>query len=551
MLARGDTTQMDDSKITLSTSLWRNASSPSLVALQLPVELLQKVFLFLVELPYARKLIWIAITYVCRYWRSAALGLRELWSSITPYLSMSWSWAMIERSAPLPMRVHFLVGYSSIETYRLAASELLSASRMRTLSLAGYPNNVLDILNRICGPSPLESLSLRFPDMGGPIGLPGSLYGGDMPHLRRLTFNTMGYIRAPLWLLAGITHFTHNSCASLDDLIRMLEAMPQLEELCIGRNFGHQNEPDPHPHERLPPRHTLTTLSRLSLLSIRDRIPQSFLILSSCIDAPPTLRRHFFWKDEAETWPRWDWTLEALQSFIPGDSTLGANDGGLRIAQICGHECNSFEVWSRTYSERASAGAREDALFLLHVEWSDRDPDDSSFPNPSLFFSSAAHIEDLTIAPEPRIEGGGTASESETDTLIIVERWTEMLTDLPSVKTLRLLRGSYGCVSVLRALSDSQAPILSHLKGVIVVNSAIHSESAAPACLPDSGKAGAGCSVICREFVQANVGMELMRAVRGRSGLEVVLAGCEVDEEMLDVLRNHARVYIGYERVYV
>jgi hypothetical protein len=57
--------------------------------------------------------------------------------------------------------------------------------------------------------------------------------------------------------------------------------------------------------------------------------------------------------------------------------------------------------------------------------------------------------------------------------------------------------------------------------------------------------------VASRNFVQANVGPELMGVVNGRSGLEVVLAGCEVDEEMLDALRKRARVYIGYERVYV
>ncbi|KAF8267426.1 hypothetical protein EI94DRAFT_1730495, partial [Lactarius quietus] len=424
---------------------------------------------------------------------------------------------MIERSAPLPMRINILISHMvSSREYGLtpfAAPVPLPASRIRTLSLAGAPSDVLNILNRLSSPSPLESLSLTLISTGHPIDLPKSLYGGDAPHLRRLTVCSRGSIHAPLWLLAGITHFTHNLCASLDDLVRMLEAMPQLEELCIGRIFGHSDETDPH--KSLPPR-CATTLPHLSLLSIRDRIPQSFLILSSCIDGPPTLRRHFFWKDESGMWPLWDWTLEALQPFVPVDSALCTNDGGLRIAQICGHECNSFEVWSRTYSERASTTAREDALFLLHVEWPYRDPDDSSFPNPSLFFSSAAHIEDLTIAPEPGIEGGGTTCESETDSLVLVERWTELLTDLPSAKTLRLHRGSYGCILVLRALSASKDPILPHLQRVVVVNSTVY--SAAPTHPDGVSEAGSGCSVASPIFVQANVGTELMEAMRGRSG---------------------------------
>ena len=56
---------------------------------------------------------WIEITYVCRYWRSAALDLRKLWSSITPELSITWSQAMIERSSPLSMSITMRVNDAS------------------------------------------------------------------------------------------------------------------------------------------------------------------------------------------------------------------------------------------------------------------------------------------------------------------------------------------------------------------------------------------------------------------------------------------------------
>src|SRR6266404_2400925 len=52
-----------------------------------------------------------SITYVCCYWRSAALGLYEHWSSFTSGLSISWSRTMIERSAPLPMRIDIRIGF--------------------------------------------------------------------------------------------------------------------------------------------------------------------------------------------------------------------------------------------------------------------------------------------------------------------------------------------------------------------------------------------------------------------------------------------------------
>jgi len=39
--------------------------------------------------------------------------------------------------------------------------------------------------------------------------------------------------------------------------------------------------------------------------------------------------------------------------------------------------------------------------------------------------------------------------------------------------------------------------------------------------------------------------------VKGRYGLEVVLIGCEVDDEALEALRKRAQVDIGDEWVYV
>jgi hypothetical protein len=522
---------------------------------QLPLELLQRIFLSLADLCYGQphsswgRPNWIEITYVCRYWRSAALNLRELWSFITTDFSREGTHVMIERSSPLPINITMPLEDPCIESRRgfrsIAASELLrvSSSRIRTLGLFGKPFVILNVLNLLCRPSLHESLILRV-SSGDPLDLPEFLYGGDAPHLRRLAFSSDVDIRVPLWLLANITHFTDDVCYSLGHLLEMLVAMPQLEVLSIVRTFNTRSA-DPRVHLPLLPR---TKLPRLSLLSISDSIPDSFSILSSCIDGPPTLRRHFIWHGGLydDTWSSWAWLLTTLQPFVPGDSTLGASDGGLRIIQICGHNCDSFEMWSRTYSESASTVARDEALFLFQLKWPFKNPVDYCFPNPSLYFSSSSYIVDLTVAPEDAY----TARESKAaDALIIAERWTELLTNIPSVKTLRLDRGSYASVSVLRALSASEGSILPHLQRIIVINFSVH--SGAPACTDGVDEAGDGHSVASRNFVQANMGPELMEAVDRRSGLEVVLAGCEVDEAMLDALRKRASVYIGYERVYV
>ncbi|KAI0265967.1 hypothetical protein BC834DRAFT_877173, partial [Gloeopeniophorella convolvens] len=91
--------------------LWRSGTTNRSQAAQLPIELLQTIFLLTAELLASETTTtssrpeWIPMTQVCRQWRAAALGLRELWSSITPGLSISWAQAMLERSAPLPVHV--------------------------------------------------------------------------------------------------------------------------------------------------------------------------------------------------------------------------------------------------------------------------------------------------------------------------------------------------------------------------------------------------------------------------------------------------------------
>jgi hypothetical protein len=469
---------------------------------------------------------------------------------------------MIERSAPLPMTIITLINDAPAPlepqgVNPLAASELLSTSgsRIRTLALEGRNADVLNTLNRLCRPSVVESPSLTLLSFGDSVDLPESLYGGDAPHLRSLTFTSDPYIRAPLWLLANITHFTNNICVSLDDLVETLEAMPQLEVLCVVRIFERPDSTDLYLDKDLPllPR---TKLPRLSLLSIRDIIPSSFLILSSWIDGPPTLRRHFYLQDDFDLLEE-IWSLTTLLPFIPSDSTLGANDGGLPIAQLCEHEFNSFEMLSRTYSESASTAAREDALFLFQTKWPMRKILDSCYPHPSLCISGVPYIkdiEDLTIAQETGVDGPVAAYVHQAAVRDILAEWAQLLDEMSSVKTLRLHRGTYVCVSVLRVLSTNLGPmvlkILPHLQRVIVTNSAIHSDALAS---PDSGReAGARSSVAGRKFVLMNVGPKLLELVKERSGLlEVVLAGCEVEEEMLDDLRKWARVYIGHERVYV
>ncbi|KAH9174531.1 hypothetical protein EDB89DRAFT_2067468 [Lactarius sanguifluus] len=579
MLAGGDTAETSGLKITLDTSLRRNSSplaAPySELTTQLPLELLQKIFLFLADLclpprrfspfPYPSQPVWIAITYVCRYWRSAALGLYELWSSITPGLSISWSRSMIKRSAQLPMRIDMRIRPCFADGLEvLAASKLLLRSPgIRTLRLSGYRADILKILDHLCSPSSLENLDLWVMAYASDyVDLPVALFGGRTPHFRHLKFETTSRVRAPPWLLAGITHFTTSAVFSLHEFFGVLQGMQQLEVLRLVTIFGPWRVTGPP--EQVPLRRV--ALPRLSLLFFCGNNPSDFVVLSSRIDAPPTLRRHLSWKVEAvSSWGQWATMFAATQAFVPGDSALGINDGGLRVAHVVGgYERGSFEMWSRTYSKSASSTAREDALFLFHFDWSPSVPDSRSedaltaYPCPSFLLASlcvhlrTAPIEDLTIAHETAIEGTGAVGKPVTDAPDIAAQWHALLAALPSVQTLRLRGGNPACISVLSALSASADPLLPHLQRVFIFHSTVRSAAARQDGID---VAGAGSSVAptlaSRKLMPVDVGAELVEAVSGRSGLEVILAGCEVSREALDALQKRAQVHVGHERVYI
>ncbi len=234
----------------------------------------------------------------------------------------------------------------------------------------------------------------------------------------------------------------------------------------------------------------------------------------------------------------------------------------------------SFEVWSRTGSESAntSAAAREEALFLFHIDWqhSPIDPHGGGglLDHSSPFFHLAglcAHlrttrVEDLTVAPESAIldaEGRwrNASEDVAPETPDVAARWQALLAALPSVRNLRLHRGGPECVSVLRALASSADSLLSHLQRIFVVQNTVRYAVARPdgvVLWNFKRLAGTGNAVTrAHEFAYANVGAELVAVVKGRYGLEVVLVGCDVDNEALEVLRKRAQVDIGDEWVYV
>ena len=490
----------------------------------------------------------------------------------------------MERSSPLPVHVDIRISCSSSTNsssssfadgfHPLAASELLFvASRIRTLRLAGLHSNILQVLNRLRSPSPkLESLTLSIYDGGGPpVSLPGSLFGGSdraAPNLRRLTFATDTCINAPLWLLGGITEFTTGADVTMLELLETLQAMPQLQVLRVQHCRAVWDQ-DVAGAEAAPLR--IVTLPHLRLIAFRDTTPRRFVLLIPRIDAPPTVRRHLFWRSWAvASWERWSDMLDAMRAFIPRDSVFGARDGGLRAARVRGGPARgSFAIWSRSASREEG---EEDALFKFQIDWKGSPVDprgETLLEHSSPFFHlgglctqlPAMRVSDLTIEPEPEPDRG--AEIVSTSTI----HWESLLQALDSVQSLRLhgcdrlglgkgIEISSSLLHTVASVSDSEI-LLPHLQRLHIVQCDVRRAVEVPRdrvvwrfALPGAMPGHTGL-VAGDGKVGHGVGNELVALVRRRVGLEVVLVGCGVDDEVLDELRRYAQVSLGDEWVYV
>jgi hypothetical protein len=500
---------------------------------------------------------------------------------------------MMERSSPLPVHVDIRISCSSSTNsssssfadgfHPLAASELLFvASRIRTLRLSGLRSDILHVLNRLRSPSSkLESLTLSIYDGGGPpVSLPVSLFGGNdkaAPNLRRLTFATDTCITAPLWLLRGITEFTTGADVTLLELLETLQAMPQLQILRVQHCRAVWDE-DVAGAEGAPLR--IVTLPHLRLIAFRDTTPRRFVHLIPRIDAPPTVRRYLFWRTWAvASWERWSGMLYAMRAFIPRDSVFGARDGGLRAARVRGGPARgSFAVWSRSAS---GEGGEEEALFKFRIDWKGSPVDprgETLLDHSSPFFHlgglctqlPAMRVSDLTIEPEPVPDGGQAVNGTEIVSTSTIH-WQSLLRALDSVQSLRLHGGdrlgkgiqkiSSPLLHTVVSASESET-LLPHLQHLYIVRCDVRCVAQVPRdgvglwnlrrfALPGGAVPGQAGLVTGDGEVGRGVGNELVALVRRRVGLEVVLVGCGVDDEVLDELRKHAQVSLGDEWVYV
>ena len=211
----------------------------------LPLEILTHIFALISSgvpnirpldlLPYPA---WLPIIHVCHYWCTVTLSHAQLWTSITPGLSIPWIEVFIERSQMMVMDLKFLIhptAWSHAEN-RLFCGDIIQLlkgfTRICSLYLTGNSIVIAPIMNTLCSLLPIQSLSICVERDLGELALLDDLFGGKAPihHLQFIAKRSC-HIIAPGCLLHDVTHFTTKMLLSSSALLNQLYPMSSLMHL--------------------------------------------------------------------------------------------------------------------------------------------------------------------------------------------------------------------------------------------------------------------------------------------------------------------------------
>lgn len=264
----------------------------------LPPELLCKIFLFHTFSHYATRdalqgayppfqpYQWIAVAQVCHYWRSAALAVPFLWSTIW-LNNVDWIKELLSRSKNTPLTVWSTDNCIQLESFKLVMAELPRIKGFHVES-RWLPRELEDSMSMLLARSyaksapGLEQLSFRsamswqrYPshasDHTCDYRLDSIFSGCQLPSLRQLEIKSYDKRWTNLLLRPTLTHLTLSSkhflyTPHLRETLAALAAMPLLEELDLTRVFsGYPDESDiDNPKFRLESAH-LPLLHKLRL----------------------------------------------------------------------------------------------------------------------------------------------------------------------------------------------------------------------------------------------------------------------------------------------
>ena len=329
---------------------------------QLPFEILQKIFTCVAgpRLPDTGHSLqvypeWIAISYVCRHWRAAALDHHLLWGTITPNLSLPWIKTLMARSEPAQVDVDLRVGQVSTKQMFLSVDDAIAllsgCTRVHTLRLLGPRSDICAVLDALRLTTPIHSLTLSLWGSGPPVFISEDLFGGQAP-IRRISFTANSYIVAPHWLLRGITHFTSEEQILLPDLLDALRQMPALTHFTIAHCRAHWEDTDAS-------REPLIELTHLEEFLVDADSPHYFALLNQRLALPRNVKRQL--KLCALAIIKWDPWLRWFDALLP---VIEAANGLQHVSLSGGVRMGTFRLRSRNI-----ATTYGDSEFSFEMYW--------------------------------------------------------------------------------------------------------------------------------------------------------------------------------------
>ena len=395
---------------------------------------------------------FLPITHVCKYWRTIALSLSQLWTTITPNMPLRWIEAFMERSGTLLMDFDLRIASARRYLYpqlRLREEDvtllLKGFTRVRSLCFRGRRLPISCILNSLRHTLPIQSLSLFLDDNELELILPDDLFGGKAPSRLQIMALTFGRrVVAPEAFLRGVTHFTSALSNTPSDLLDILCQMPALTYFEF------------RPLESLNWRLDMTNrrgspiqMPELKNLIVHADTPREFILLNRLlllhVDAKrrmqlyvsfPESNLNFYWVDYLSP------IAEAAKGFKHIHVSGGQKEGRYRL-------------WTGD-----PATTWEGAKFCLSLEW-------------SVFNKESLHQFITTCDKLGMAQARRLVIDSPNPGLPVLS-WWKILETLPGIEELELYAASV--VTLNAAWKARSAPaVLPALRRVLILDSELAS----------------------------------------------------------------------------
>jgi hypothetical protein len=508
---------------------------------------------------------WLPITQVCHSWRTITHTYPLLWTMITPNLNLFWVDIMQERSQPLLLDVHRLVGRRDIDDRQVTMTAYNAwviirkvSHRMRSLRLDGPRDHVGSTLSNLCTASPILSLSFNLPpwDRGAPFDIPKNIFASNAS-LRSLSFLSERALCAPDWLFQGLTSFKTGGKIPLLKLLDALRQMPVLEYFTLLGCTAVWDENDIFSGDPIP-------MNRLKEFTVRTEFPRHFVLLATNLAIPDAARKRLAVRTLAapgcDLLTHWLWALPPFYaSYIRG---------GLQNVRISGGPTSGrFLAWTDEPHD-------DTARFCFDLKW-------NMYPHApnqvraneltSPFYYLGALCDELNAVGVRRVLVEGDPAYIAVST----GYWHQFFAQLPSVEELWLYPGTAEVIWSACTPPDAER-VLQSLKRIYVVEGRLSAEPpklSKPNIASESDHSASGVLsgvdlngspsppsdspfIECgknrsEELHSLDVRPGLMALLRGgaTSSREVHLRNCEVEDGALAPLCTLAKVRVNYHWV--